>query len=283
MSAQHLHVRGSTSAHLWGPVELHTGASAPVGPNWPLPSAPGSSMRHDNAYSRRTLTQMPHSLLDCFWPSRPPCAASRRREQEGHTLRPRRPRCLPDHLCYHAHVRQARTTHHDARMAGGFQRVPQGSSIPKSSWQTPSILTWVIKNVGAKIRPFHRHRLARLQGPGTGPVAAREGLRRSGNGWDTFSPWSLQEAEKNIAGTGTILSLPHGLIPVYEMMSRERGSIDVAAWLDVVISYVDVNMCTRIPRSLNKCGLCKHTTRVDPVSTLSHLRSRSTSHARYAR
>lgn len=70
---------------------------------------------------------MPHSLLDCFRPSRAPRTASCGREQEGYTLRPRRSRSIPDHLRYYAHVRQARTTHHDARVAGGFQRVPQGS------------------------------------------------------------------------------------------------------------------------------------------------------------
>lgn len=116
------------------------------------------------------------------------------------------------------------------------------------------MLTRATKNTGAKSRPFHRRRLARLQGPGTGPVAAREGLRSSANGWKTPSPLSVEEAETKTAGAGTILSLPHGPNSMYEMMSRERVSIGLAAWSDVVISYVDVNMCTKIPRSFNSTG-----------------------------
>lgn len=119
---------GTTQAHLEG----HRRASDGFCGASRAQLAPACRARVSDAVrkcpSPRTLTQMPHSLLDCFRPSRPTCAASRRREQEGHTLCPRRPRCLPDHLRYHAHVRQARTTHHDARVAGGFQRVPQGPS-----------------------------------------------------------------------------------------------------------------------------------------------------------
>lgn len=126
--------------------------------------------------------------------------------------------------------------------------------IPVIRTDTSSMLTWAIINIGAKIRPFHRRRLARLQGPGTGSVAACEGLRRSRNGWERSSLLSVEEAETKAAGTGTILSLPHGLTSMYEMMSRERESIDLAVLLDVVILYVDVNMCTRILRSFNSTG-----------------------------
>lgn len=132
-----------------------------------------------------------------------------------------------------------------------YLKVRRISVLPKNN---SSMLTWA-KNTGAESRPFHRYRFARLQGPGTGSVAAREGLRRSGNGWKRCSPLSVAEAETKMAGRATILSLPHGLTSMYEMMSRERESIGLAACLDVVISYVDVNMCTRIPRSFNSTGV----------------------------
>lgn len=85
---------------------------------------------------------------------------------------------------------------------------------------------------GAKIRSLHRRLLTRVQGTGSGPVPTREGLRLSCSGWERISPLSVEEAEAKTTGTGTILSLPHGLTSMYKMMSRERESNGAAAWLD---------------------------------------------------